>query len=503
MGTMKYSREEMVESVPQTGFFGHPKGLGILFFVEFWERFSYYGMRAILIYYMYDTIANGGLGMDKTTAASIGSMYGSLIFMTGILGGWIADRLIGSRKALLYGATLIMLGHVAMSLPFGIPAFLASMFLIIVGSGLMKPNISNVVGGLYHKNDNRMDGGFVIFYMSINMGAFLSPLVVGALQKNYNYHIGFLAAAIGMALALIVYVIFNRKSLGLVGVEPTHLLVGEEKKKYARNIGIAVVALIIIIAITLSMGILTFNTFSFVVTILGVALPIIYWTTMYRSKDVTNTERSRLLAYIPLFLTSVMFWVIQEQGANTLALFAAERTQLDLKPLLGIDYKIPAAFFQSLNPMFIVLLAPMLSALWVKLGKRNPTTPFKFTLGILFAGLSFLVMIVPLTQSGTQLINPLWLVLSFLLCVIGELCLSPTGSSVSVKLAPVAFNSQMLSLWFLSNATAQGLNAQFVKLIEPLGYTKYFMFIGAIAMTLFVIVLISNKWISKKMEGIH
>lgn len=503
MGTMKYSREEMVESVPQTGFFGHPKGLGILFFVEFWERFSYYGMRAILIYYMYDTIANGGLGMDKTTAASIGSMYGSLIFMTGIFGGWIADRLIGSRKALLYGATLIMLGHVAMSLPFGIPAFLASMFLIIVGSGLMKPNISNVVGGLYHKNDSRMDGGFVIFYMSVNMGAFLSPLVVGALQKNYNYHIGFLAAAIGMALALIVYIIFNRKSLGLVGAEPTHLLVGEEKKKYARNIGIASVALIIIIAITLSMGILTFNTFSFVVTILGVALPIIYWTTMYRSKDVTNTERSRLLAYIPLFLTSVMFWVIQEQGANTLALFAAERTQLDLKPLLGIDYKIPAAFFQSLNPMFIVLLAPVLSALWVKLGKRNPTTPFKFTLGILFAGLSFLVMIVPLTQSGTQLINPLWLVLSFLLCVIGELCLSPTGSSVSVKLAPVAFNSQMLSLWFLSNATAQGLNAQFVKLIEPLGYTKYFMFIGAIAMTLFVIVLISNKWISKKMEGIH
>ncbi|MDJ1108944.1 peptide MFS transporter [Macrococcoides caseolyticum] len=503
METTRYSREEMVESVPQTGFFGHPRGLGILFFVEFWERFSYYGMRAILIYYMYDTVANGGLGMDKTTAASIGSMYGSLIFMTGILGGWIADRLLGSRKALLYGAILIMLGHIAMSLPFGVPTFLASMFLIIVGSGLMKPNISNVVGGLYHKNDSRMDGGFVIFYMSVNMGAFLSPLIVGALQKQYNYHIGFLAAALGMALALIVYVIFNRKSLGLVGNEPTNLLQGEEKKRYSRNIVIAAIALISIIVVTLMMGILTFNTFSFVVTILGIVLPIVYWFTMYRSEDVTTTERSRLLAYIPLFLASVMFWVIQEQGANTLALFAAERTQLNLKPLFGIDYTLPAAYFQSLNPLFIVILAPVISTLWIKLGKRNPTTPFKFTLGILFAGLSFLVMILPLTQNETHLINPLWLVLSFLLCVIGELCLSPTGSSVSVKLAPVAFNSQMLSLWFLSNATAQGLNAQFVKLIEPLGYTKYFIFIGSIAMILFVVILLMNRWISKKMDGIH
>ncbi|MCU7556282.1 peptide MFS transporter [Macrococcus capreoli] len=501
---MKYTREEMVESVPQTGFFGHPKGLGILFFVEFWERFSYYGMRAILVYYMYDTIANGGLGMDKTAAASIGSMYGALIFMTGILGGWLADRVLGSRRALLYGATLIMFGHIAMSLPFGVPAFLASMFLIIVGSGLMKPNISNVLGGLYHKNDNRMDAGFVIFYMSVNMGAFVSPLVVGALQKNYNYHIGFLAAAIGMALALIAYVIFNRKALGLVGVEPTHLLEGEEKKKYARIFSIAILALIVIIAVGIATGLLTFNTFSFIVTILGIVLPIIYWTTMYRSKDVTDVERSRLIAYIPLFLASVMFWSIQEQGANTLAIFADEYTQLDLNKVFGINFMIPAAWFQSLNPFFVVLLAPVISALWSKLGKHNPSTPIKFAIGILMAGISFLIMVLPAhSASASHLINPMWLVASFLICVIGELCLSPTGSATSVKLAPVAFNSQMLSLWFLSNATAQGLNAQLVKLIEPLGYANYFLFIGALSIMLCVVIFLLSRFISKKMQGIH
>lgn len=500
---MKHTREEMVNSVPQTGFFGHPRGLGILFFVEFWERFSYYGMRAILVYYMYDKIINGGLGMEQTTAASIASMYGALIFMTGIVGGWLADRVIGSRRALMYGAVLIMAGHIAMSLPFGVPAFLASMFLIIVGSGLMKPNISNVVGGLYHKSDDRMDAGFVIFYMSVNMGALASPFIVGALQKNYNYHTGFLAAAIGMALALITYIIFQRRSLGLVGLEPSHPLTADEKVKYTKVITISVIALIAVFVITYMTGGLTFGTFSILVTVLGVVLPIIYFRMMYISRDVTSTEKNRLLAYIPLFIAGVMFWSIQEQGANVLSIFAKEKTQLDLNQLFGIDFTIPAAWFQSINPFFIVLLAPFISSLWSKLGKYNPSTPLKFALGLFFAGISFLVMIIPAMTSGSELYNPLWLVLSFLLCVIGELCLSPTGSSVSVKLAPEAFSSQMLSLWFLTNASAQAINAQLVKLVEPMGYTNYFAFIGGLALFLFVILLLLNKWVTRKMEGIH
>lgn len=500
---MQYSREEMVNSVPQHGFFGHPRGLGILFFVEFWERFSYYGMRAILVYYMYDKVVNGGLGMDQTTAASIASMYGALIFMTGIIGGWLADRVIGARRSLLYGAILIMGGHIAMSLPFGVPAFLASMFLIIVGSGLMKPNISNVVGGLYQKNDERMDAGFVIFYMSVNLGSLLAPFIVGALKENYNYHIGFLAAAIGMALALIAYIIFNRKSLGLVGLTPMHPLTSEEKARYSKLIIVTVIIIAAVIIISAMLGVLTFNTFSIVVTILGVVLPITYFLTMYLSKDVTTTERSRILSYIPLFIAGVMFWSIQEQGANVLSIFANEHTELNLKTLYGIDFKIPAAWFQTINPFFIVVLAPFVSALWTKLGRHNPSTPMKFALGLLFAGLSFLLMVIPTTTNHGELYHPLWLVASFLLCVIGELCLSPTGSSVSVKLAPVAFSSQMLSLWFLTNASAQAINAQLVKLVDIMGYRNYFGFIGGLAIVLFLVLLVMNKWVSRHMEGIH
>ncbi|KAA1042783.1 peptide MFS transporter [Macrococcus equipercicus] len=493
----------MVDSVPHAGFFGHPKGLGILFFVEFWERFSYYGMRAILVYYMYDKVINGGLGMDQTTAASVASMYGALIFMTGIIGGWLADRVIGSRKSLLIGALLIMGGHIAMSLPFGVPAFLASMLLIIVGSGLMKPNISNVVGGLYDKNDSRMDAGFVIFYMSVNMGALLSPFIVGALQKNYNYHLGFLAAAIGMALALIIYLIFNRRSLGLVGLEPTHPLSAAEKSRYSKMIIGAVIAVAVVLIAAQLTGVLSFRTFSVVVTVLGVILPVLYFTTMFRSQDVTATERSRLLAYIPLFIAGVMFWSIQEQGANVLSIFANERTQLDMNKVFGFNYIVPAAWFQSINPFFIVLLAPVISALWAKLGKYNPSTPLKFAIGLLFAGASFLIMVIPTMSGGHSLYHPMWLVTSFLLCVIGELCLSPTGSSVSVKLAPEAFSSQMLSLWFLTNATAQAINAQLVNLVAPLGYANYFAFIGGLAIILFVLMMLLNRWISRHMEGIH
>lgn len=210
----KMTREEMVETVPQHGFFGHPRGLGILFFVEFWERFSYYGMRAILLYYLYFTVSQGGLGLDKITAQQIMAMYGSLIFMTGILGGWVADRLLGSRRSLMYGAVLIMLGHLVLSLPFGLGAFLISMILIIVGSGLMKPNISNVVGGLYHKNDNRLDAGFVIFYMSVNMGALLSPLIIDKVRVSVGFHQGFSIAAFGMLLALVAYILFQKEVLG-------------------------------------------------------------------------------------------------------------------------------------------------------------------------------------------------------------------------------------------------------------------------------------------------
>lgn len=500
----KYTREEMVESVPQTGFFGHPKGLGNLFFIEFWERFSYYGMRAILLYFMYTAVANGGLGFDKAMAQSIMSLYGALIYMTGIIGGWVADRLIGSRSALFYGAIFIMFGHIVLAIPTGgVPFFLLSMALIIIGTGLMKPNISNVVGGLYHKDDERMDNGFTIFYMSVNMGALAAPLIVGQLQTNYGFHMGFGAAAIGMALALLGYILYSKKSLGLVGKDVPNPLSAMEKKRVVKLTILWTVILAVLAFVAYITHQLTFDNFSYFITILGVVIPVYYFAMMYRSHKTTQEEKSRLLAYIPLFLSAVMFWSIQEQGSSILGAFADSNTQRNLEGILGIDYTIPAAFFQSINPLFIVLLAPVLSMFWSKMGKRQPSTSVKFGLGLLFAGLSFLLMVIPTLHMTEQtLINPMWLVASFILCVLGELCLSPVGSSVSVKLAPKAFESQMLSMWFLSSATAQGVNAQLVRLYNIWPESKYFGFLGILAIVLAVVIFMISPWIKGKMRGV-
>lgn len=501
---MNYSREEMVDSVPSTGFFGHPRGLGVLFFIEFWERFSYYGMRAILLYFMYDTVAKGGLGLPQAMAQSIMSLYGALIFMTCILGGWVADRILGSRTTLFYGANLVMLGHICLALPFGgMVTFLLSMFFIIVGTGMLKPNISSVVGGLYHKNDTRMDNGFVIFYMSVNMGAFLAPLIVGNLQNSFGYHTGFGAAALGMFLALALYVLFNKKNLGLVGKDIPNPLTATEKKQMIKKVSIVVAIVLAILAISYFTGTLSFDTFSIAITLLGIFLPFVYFLSMYSSKKTTKIEKSRLLSYIPLFLSAVMFWAIQEQGSSILGAFIDQNTQRDLKPLFNIDYTVPAAFFQSINPLLIVALAPVTSWIWDKMGKKAPSTPVKFALGLFLGGISFAMMVVPtMNMTSSTLINPLWIVLSFAICVVGELCLSPVGSSVSVKLAPKAFESQMMSLWLLSSATAQGVNAQLVRLYDVMTKSTYFGFLGALAIVLAVIVLGLTPWMSKKMEGI-
>lgn len=501
---MQYSREEMLKSVPQTGFFGHPRGLGVQFFMEFWERFSYYGMRAILLYFLYDSVSHGGLGFSQTVAQSIMSLYGALIFMTCIVGGWVADRLVGSRTAMLIGAVLIMFGHIALSSPVGgRVTFLLSMFLIIVGTGMLKPNISAVVGGLYDKKDPRMDSGFVIFYMAVNMGAFVAPFIVGTLQSSFSYHAGFGAAAVGMFIALMVYVAFNKKSLGLVGKDVPNPFSPEEFKKFKVHFGIGIVAIIAILVITHLTGTLTFNNFSIFVTVLGVVLPIGYFATMYKSTKTDKVEKSRLLAYVPMFLGAVMFWSIQEQGSSILGAFVDTNTQRNLSSIIGIHYTIPAAFFQSVNPLLIVIFAPIISGIWTKLGKKGPSTPIKFAIGLFLAGISFLIMVIPtMGMTSKTLINPFWIIISFAICVIGELCLSPTGSSVSVKLAPKAFEAQMLSLWLLTDATAQAVNAQLVRLYGIWSKATYFGFLGALAIVLAIILALLSPWAVRKMQGI-
>lgn len=494
-----YSRKDVVNSVPQKGFFGHPKGLFTLFFTEFWERFSNYGMRAILVFYMYYELSEGGLGLDQTAALSIMSIYGSLVYMSGIIGGWLADRLLGTSKAVFYGGVLIMFGHIALAIPGSLPLFFVSMVLIVLGTGLLKPNVSSVVGEIYAENDDRRDAGFSIFYMGINMGAFIAPLIVGTVGMNISFHLGFSIAAVGMFFGLVLFMVTKKKNLGLAGTVVANPLSPDERASTIKFFSIGAIVIAAIVYFGLQTGLLTFNSFVATVGILGILLPTAYFFIMYRSNKTTEVERSRLLAYIPLFIASVMFWAIQEQGSTILAAYADTRTDLEFA---GVT--ISPAWFQSLNPLFIILLAPVFAWMWVKLGSRQPSIPQKFSLGLLFAGISFLVILLPAYFGGPDtLVNPLWLVLSYLIIVLGELALSPVGLSATTKLAPAAFSAQTMSLWFLSNAAAQAINAQLVKFYSAENEMMYFGIIGGASIILSIILFLLAPRIQRYMRGVR
>jgi POT family proton-dependent oligopeptide transporter len=484
-------------TAPQRGFFGHPRGLSTLFFTEMWERLSYYGMKSILLYYMYDQAVKGGLGIPQGTAKALVAVYGAALYMSGIVGGWIADRLLGSRRSIFYGGVLIMLAHICLALPAGKGALYASMVLLVLGTGLLKPNISNTVGGLYDEHDARRDAGFSIFYMGVNLGAFIAPFVVGTLGQEVNYHVGFSVAAVGMAIGLVQYVV-GRRSLGNAGEAPTNPLTAAERRRFAVLAGGGLAVLVAVVAVLTVTGVLSADLVIDTITALSVVLPIGYFTVMLRSGRTSTVERSRVMAYIPLFVASVAFWFIQEQGSSVLAQYADQRTDLD-----ALGFSIPSSWFQSVNPVAIIVLAPVFAALWVKLGGRQPATPYKFAYGLLFAGLSYLVLVLPAVLDGTEAkSNPLWLTLSFVLVTIGELCLSPVGLSATTKLAPAAFAAQTMGLWFASNAAAQGLSAQIVKLYTPSAEVAYFGVVGGVVLVLGVALYAVAPAIHRKMQGV-
>lgn len=491
------NKQKIVDSVPQKGFFGHPKGLFTLFFTEFWERFSYYGMRAILVFYMYYEISDGGLGLSEELALSIMSIYGALVYMSGVIGGWLADRIFGTSKAIFYGGILIMFGHIALAVPGSLSMFFVSMVLIVIGTGLLKPNVSSVVGDMYAEGDNRRDAGFSIFYMGINLGAFLSPLITGELAKK-SFHLGFGVAAVGMFFGLLVFMLTKKKNLGLAGTYVANPLSAAEKKRLSLIFGAGIIIIGVLLAILIPNGLFTIETVINMVGIFGVAIPTIYFIVMYRSPKTTAVERSRIIAYIPLFIAAAMFWAIQEQGSTILALYADKRTQLEFAGMT-----ISPAWFQSLNPLFIILLAPVFAWMWVRLGKYQPSVPKKFSLGLLFAGLSFLVILIPGYLGGGALVSPLWLVLSYFIVVLGELCLSPVGLSATTKLAPAAFSAQTMSIWFLASAAAQAINAQLVRFYNPENEIMYFGTIGGAAILLSILLFVLSPKIQVLMKGVR
>ncbi|MFI2424635.1 oligopeptide:H+ symporter [Streptomyces sp. NPDC018955] len=425
-------------------FFGHPRGLATLFMTEMWERFSYYGMRALLPLYL---VAPGGLGLSAGTATAIYSVYLSLVYLLTMPGGWFGDRVWGPRKTVAVAGGVIMLGHLTLALPSS-GTFYAGLGLVAIGSGLLKANISTMVGQLYQgPDDPRRDGGFTVFYMGINLGAFAAPLIIGTIGENVNWHLGFALAALGMGLGVAQFLMGSRHLDARSGVVPKPLSAEEKSatlRKAAFWAGIAVVAYAVI-GLT---GNYTLNWVLVPLTLLGVIVPVMVIVRIKRDKDLDRAEQSKMSAYIWFFVAAAIFWMIYDQGGSTLSIFADSSAE---NSVLGWDF--PVSWYQSVNPVLIMALAPVFAWIWLALNRRGkePSTIVKFASGLALVGVSFFLFLAPLSiAEGGHKAAALWLVAIYFTQTVGELLLSPVGLSVTTKMAPAKYASQMMGVWFLA-----------------------------------------------------
>ena len=434
-----------------TAFFGHPRGLSTLFFTEMWERFSYYGMRALLILFMTAPLTEGGLGFDTAVAGAVYGLYTSMVYMMTLPGGWIADRFIGQRRAVFYGGILIASGHFSMAFP-SLLTFYLGLFLIVLGTGLLKGNISVLVGQLYAQGDQRRDAGFSIYYMGINLGAFISPLVCGYLGQQIDWHYGFAAAGVGMVLGLVQYAL-GGKYLGTAGLHPAPAASPEAANRARRQAmiwgGLTATA-VIVLAVGIYTGALPI-TVSQIADAAGYGLLIItvvFFGWLFFSPEWTPEERKRLYLVGVFFLAAAIFWSLFEQAGSTLNLFADRDTRTSI-----LGWSFPSSWFQSMNSLFVWTFAPLFAWMWLALGRRGsePSTPLKFASGLILVGAGFGVLIVGarLAEGGVQ-VSPMWLIVVYLLHTFGELCLSPVGLSAMTKLAPARIAGLIMGVWFLA-----------------------------------------------------
>ena len=481
-------------------FFGHPPGLATLFFTELWERFSYYGMRGLLILYMTAPLAAGGLAWDTARAGAVYGMYSGCVYLACLPGGWFADRFIGPRRATLWGGVLIFAGHLCLALP-TTRTFFAGLTLIVLGTGLLKPNISTMVGQLYHDDEARRDAGYSIYYMGINIGAFLAPLVCGwlALSQEFrawltglgldpaqSWHVGFGAAALGMALGLLQYVA-GAARLGQAGCTP-----GQPADRAARRrlrlAGGGFVLSLALLALALGSGMLTIAALSDGFALLLLAVTVVFFITMLRG--ATPAERPRLLMILVLFVGACAFWSLFEQGGSTLNLFGERATD---RVIAG--YEFPATWFHSINPLLIIALAPLFALLWVRLGRRNPGSIPKFVLGLVLVAAGFGVLIVAarLAAAGVK-VSPWWLVTTYVLHTLGELCLSPVGLAAMSRLAPARIASLTMGVWFLASAVGNYLGGRVAGLYDSFSLPQLFAVVTASALVAALALACAMPW---------
>lgn len=474
-------------------FLGHPRGLATLFNIELWERFSYYGMRAILLYYIVDTAANGGLGLDQPLGEAVVATYGAAVYLLSVVGGWLADRVIGAQRSVFVGGVVIMAGHVSLAIPSSTTSWLG-IGLVALGTGLLKPNVSTMVGHLYGERDPRKDSGFTIFYMSINIGAFFSPFLVAFLRDHWGYHAGFSAAAVGMLFALVAYVLGRGTLAPLSNDIPNPLSARDRARTPVLGLGLVALVVVVLLLTRLLRG-GWIGAVIDTVSILSVVASISYFVVMFRSKAVTARERTHLTAYLPMWLGAVLFWMIFEQAASKMAAYAANRTDLD-----SLGFHFSEEWFQSVNPIAIMLLAPLFGLLWVRRAGRFPSTPMKFATGVTLAGVSFIVLSAA-AAAFPGATSPVWILVGvFVIQTVGELCLSPVGLSATTSLAPKAFASQAMALWFLAVATGQSIAAQLIRAMEGLPDGAFFLTLGIMAVVVGLILAALSPWVHARMK---
>jgi len=487
-----------------TAFFGHPRGLSTLFFTEMWERFSYYGMRALLILFMTAPLTSGGLGFDTASAGAIYGLYTSMVYMTTLPGGWIADRLIGQRRAVLYGGIIIASGHFCMAFS-ALSTFYLGLFLIVIGTGLLKGNVSVIVGGLYGKDDIRRDAGFSIFYMGINLGAFWAPIICGYLGQRVSWHVGFAAAGIGMTLGVIQYVL-GSKNLGTVGLHPAAAESPEAASRLRRNafvVGAILLAIIVGFAIGAYTGAIAVTARQ-VADAAGVMLLLIvvgFFGWLFASGNWSPEERKKLYAIGVLFLAAGLFWSVFEQAGSTLNLFADRNTH---NVIFGWAY--PSSWFQSLNSLLLWFFAPVFAWLWLRLGRsgREPSSPAKFAWGLILVGAGFAVLIwaAKLSEQGVQ-VSPMWLVVTYFLHTCGELCLSPVGLSAMTKLAPARIGGLMMGVWFLATSVGNFIGGRVSSLYESWALPSLFGAVGLFAIGAGILLFLLVKPIKRLMGEVN
>jgi POT family proton-dependent oligopeptide transporter len=472
--------------------FGHPIGLANLFGVELWERFSFYGMLTILGYYLYYSVTDGGLGLPKSTATGIVGAYGGLVYLSTVLGGWIADRLLGMERTVLYGGVVVMAGHIALAIVPGLAGVGLGLVLVALGSGALKANASSLLGTLYEKGDARADGGFTLFYLGVNLGAFIGPLITGLLQTHLGFHYGFGAAAIGMAAGLAQYVVF-RRNLGTHGRDVPNPLPRSA-------IGWAVVvalAAATVIAMALLTGVVKLSNLAQVTTGVIVVAAIAYFVTMLTNSRVTPIERSRVRAFIPLFVANAVFWSLFQQIFTVLAVYSDERMNWSM-----FGWIAPSNWIGSIEPVWIIVLSPVFAIIWTRLGTRAPTTPRKFAYAVIGMGLAFLLFL-PMAGTSGRAVPALLVIGIMAVFAVSELLISPIGLAVTTKLAPEVFRAQMMALYFFSVGLGTSMSGVLARYYDHGHEFTYFGVTGAVAILAGAVLFALTPRVSRRMAGVH